>query len=188
VRKLTFIVATLVVAVFANPALATWTAKPTKHRLNSYSFVKKQYVNAINVLLWFKNHPKVGTPRGRAQVIRAHQWLRAWSAERMAVLYYAMFPPHHALWMCIHGDPKYGSHVGNEASSWKNHDTGDNGHYGGLQMYPGWLNMFRGTADQYSQLQQEWFAEKAYRQNRYRQSWLTGQWGQTISPCWQHAE
>lgn len=86
------------------------------------------------------------------------------------------FPPHHSLWMCIHGDPNYGSHYGLEASTWDNKDTGRNGHWGGLQMHPGWGYGTSYHASDDSQLTQEWAAERGYRASGYSHTWLMGQW------------
>jgi hypothetical protein len=79
--------------------------------------------------------------------------------------------------MCIHGGE----------GNWDDPNSGGNGHYGGLQMTPGWLGYFSGTANHYTQLQQEWYAEQGYRDSGYSRSWLNGQWGQTIGPCWTYA-
>lgn len=87
-------------------------------------------------------------------------------------------PPHHGLWLCLH------SH---EAQSWRDRDSGGNGHFGGLQMTPAWGGYFRGTADRYTQLEQEWFAERGYRSSGFASWWLRQQWGQTIGWCWRHA-
>ena len=74
----------------------------------------------------------------------------------------AGFPPHHALWICIH----------NNEGPW--HDT--SGPYaGGLQMSIGWLKMV-GNAGYLSETQQEWIAERAYAANHYSVSFLIGQW------------
>lgn len=89
----------------------------------------------------------------------------------------AAFPPHHFLWMCIHGGE----------GRWDDPNSGHNGHWGGLQMTPGWDGLFAGTADRYSQAQQEWFAETGYRLSGYSHHWLNGQWGQTIGGCWGYA-
>lgn len=96
-------------------------------------------------------------------------------------------PAHHLLWLCIHGTPSLGTPIGHEASSWSNDDTGHNGHYGGLQMTWSWLGIFTGPANQYTQLQQENFAEEGYRDSGYSHAWLGGQWEQTIGPCWRYA-
>jgi hypothetical protein len=88
---------------------------------------------------------------------------RAQAAARAA----AALPAHHALWMCIHGY---------EAADWHNGDTGRNGHYGGLQMHPGWGYGTSYLASSDSQLVQERAAEAGYRASHWSRAWLLGQW------------
>lgn len=78
-----------------------------------------------------------------------------------------LYPPHHQLWLCIHQ---------HEAGSWHDHDSGGNGHYGGLQMSYNWLRIVSGDAGYMSEPQQEWAAETGYRLNGYHSWWLEGQW------------
>lgn len=88
------------------------------------------------------------------------------------------WPAHHSLWLCIHGGE----------GNWDDPNSGGNGHYGGLQMTPGWGSMPDGaTANTYSQVEQERNAEAEYAKNGYSRTWLQGQWGQTIGPCWGYA-
>lgn len=77
------------------------------------------------------------------------------------------WPAHHNLWMCIH------SH---EAADWHNRDTGGNGHYGGLQMHPGWGYGTSYYASDSSQSVQEFAAEAGYKASGYSHTWLMGQW------------
>jgi len=91
--------------------------------------------------------------------------VRLWRA-RAATLADTL-PPHHLLWMCIHG---------HEAADWHNPDTGHNGHYGGLQMHPGWGYGTSYLASADSQYVQEWAAERGYRVSGYSRAWLLGQW------------
>lgn len=99
----------------------------------------------------------------------------------------AALPAHHALWMCIHGDPAYRHGGGGEAGSWDNADTGGNGHYGGLQMHPYWGYGTSKYASNDSQAVQERAAESGYAASGYSRVWLNGQWGQTMGPCWGYA-
>ncbi len=87
----------------------------------------------------------------------------------LAIVQAKMLPPHHALWMCIHG------HEG----GWDNQDTGHNGHYGGLQMHPGWGYGTSYYASDDSQLVQEQSAERGYHASGYSKTWLMGQWYHT---------
>lgn len=103
--------------------------------------------------------------RARKQLI-AHRWLHSLAVERLNRLY-PSWPPHHALWMCIHG---------HEASDWQNQDTGHNGHYNGLQMHWSWGYGISGNPANYTQLEIEWAAERGYIASGFSYRWLTGQW------------
>ncbi len=85
-------------------------------------------------------------------------------AGKKAPQHRAIYPPHHALWHCIHG---------HEAGSWQ----ATNGRYrGGLQMHLGWGYGSSYDAAQDSQATQEWAAERAYAASNYSRAWLAGQW------------
>ena len=132
-----------------------------------------------DVIRFFTHHPRLArTPAGVKVLwqVMSHleQTIRSLQSARAAAL---AWPAHHNLWLCIHRGE----------GAWNDPNSGGNGHYGGLQMSPGWLGYFNGTANQYSQLQQERYAEQGYRDSGYSRSWLGGQWGQTIGPCWQYA-
>jgi hypothetical protein len=86
------------------------------------------------------------------------------------------WPPHHLLWLCIHDGE----------GDWHDQNSGGNGHYGGLQMHPGWGYGTSYYASSDSQLVQEWAAERAYIASGYSTAWLGGQWAQTIGPCWRY--
>lgn len=129
-----------------------------------------------NVIRFFLHHPKLAaTPAGgkalAAVLPRVVRTLQAVEAE-------PTWPAHHQLWLCIHGG---------EAGSWYDQNTGGNGHWGGLQMHPGWGYGTSYHASDDSQLTQETAAEAGYRASGYSHSWLSGQWGATIGPCWQYA-
>jgi len=74
---------------------------------------------------------------------------------------------HLSLWLCIHKT---------EAGDWHNRDTGHNGHYGGLQMHPGWGYGTSYYASDDSAEEQMAAAERGYRASGYSRSWLLGQW------------
>ncbi len=82
-----------------------------------------------------------------------------WRSRAAAARARSSHPPHLDQWLCIH------SHE----AGWTNHDTGRNGHYGGLQMsfdfmhgYGPELYAAKGTADHWSPLEQMWVAERAW--------------------------
>lgn len=87
-------------------------------------------------------------------------------------------PAHNALWECLR--PYEGSDPANQ-------DTGNNGHWGGLQMHPDWG---RGTSHHASDdpwIVQKKAAELGYETSGFSSSWLWGQWGQTLGHCVQYA-
>src|SRR4051812_28392732 len=88
------------------------------------------------------------------------QWRSRAAAARARVSH----PPHFGQWMCIH------SHE----AAWTSHDSGHNGHYGGLQMsfdfmrgYGPELYGAKGTADHWTPLEQIWVAERAWQVRGY---------------------
>lgn len=125
------------------------------------------------VILFFHNHPKLAaTPEGRKVLVKIlPHVIRSLQAKMMERIEQAriaaQWPAHHQLWECIHG---------HEAGSWYDHDSGGNGHYGGLQMSWNWLGYISGDAGNYSQLDQEKAAERAYAHSGYSTSFLYGQW------------
>lgn len=80
----------------------------------------------------------------------------------------AVWPPHHKLWLCIHGGE----------GNWDDADSGRNGHFGGLQMHADWGYGTSHHASDDSQATQEWAAEKAYNAAGSNVlAWLYQQWG-----------
>ena len=82
----------------------------------------------------------------------------------------AQNPPRKSAWLCIH------RHERHPAQGWRTR-TG-NGYYGGLQMdisfqrtYGGWLLRQKGTANNWTSLEQIWVAERAYRSGRGFHPW-----------------
>jgi hypothetical protein len=85
--------------------------------------------------------------------------LVAWRTRAAAARQRLTHPTHLDQWMCIH------SHE----AGWNNHDTGHNGHYGGLQMSFDFMKGYgpelfgaKGTADRWTPLEQMWVAERAF--------------------------
>lgn len=83
----------------------------------------------------------------------------------LSVLSVSRLPPHYSAWMCIH---KF-------EGSWKDHGAP---YYGGLQMdwdfmraYGRRLLRTKGTADNWTPLEQMWVAEAAYRAGRGFYPW-----------------
>jgi hypothetical protein len=99
------------------------------------------------------------------------RWVRnLWHRRALAAERRATRPPHRADWLCIH---RYERHPG---QGWRTR-TG-NGYYGGLQMdisfqraYGPELLRRKGTADNWTALEQMWVAERAYRSGRGFYPW-----------------
>jgi hypothetical protein len=99
------------------------------------------------------------------------RWVRnLWQRRARTAAHRAEHPPRRAAWMCIH---RYERHPG---QGWATH-TG-NGYYGGLQMdisfqraYGAELLRRKGTADNWTPLEQMWVAERAYRSGRGFYPW-----------------
>lgn len=99
------------------------------------------------------------------------RWVRnLWHRRALAAKRRAARPPHRAGWLCIH---RYERHP---AQGWRTR-TG-NGYYGGLQMdlsfqraYGQELLRRKGTADNWTPLEQMWVAERAYRSGRGFYPW-----------------
>jgi len=128
--------------------------------------------HAQNLIRFFDHHRKAAeTRKGERLLWQAihtlNSTVRSLQAVATAKAETPEFPPHHALWVCIHRS---------EASSWYDHDSGHNGHYGGLQMAWNWLGYVNGDAANLSQAQQEWAAEKAWAASGYSYSFLYGNW------------
>lgn len=88
-------------------------------------------------------------------------------------------PPHYTLWMCVHRQ---------ERSAW----TDDGAPYwGGLQMGQWFIDTYaparllrtKGYPHRWTPLEQMWVAENAYQRERYRRSWLVGQWPPSVGVC-----
>jgi len=99
------------------------------------------------------------------------RWVRnLWQRRALAAKRLAAHPPHRAGWLCIH---RYERHPG---QGWATR-TG-NGYYGGLQMdisfqraYGPELLRRKGTADNWTAIEQMWVAERAYQSGRGFYPW-----------------
>ena len=98
-------------------------------------------------------------------------WVRAlWQRRAVQAKRQAHRPPHRAEWLCIH---RYERHP---AQGWQTR-TG-NGYYGGLQMdlsfqraYANELLRQKGTANNWTAVEQMWVAERAYVSGRGFHPW-----------------
>lgn len=114
----------------------------------------------------------------RTRSVKYLRWLaRHWSVRRMAARIHAQNPPNLSFWMCVHG----------REGAWNDPNAP---YWGGLQMGTwfmrtyGWnLLQRKGTADNWTPLEQVWVAERAWQKEGYSVSWLYGQWPNTAPPC-----
>lgn len=172
---------TYLVIVLAAAALAA-SAQAVPHRCSIRQSAKlelrcgiKAYNWGASGVRWYKNQnhrflsDQITAQQAHLRLIKRLRWEKEgkhWihqARRRLAVV--SVFPPHHLLWLCIHGF---------EASSWYDRDSGHNRHYGGLQMTYDWGNGITGYAYNYTQAQQEWAAERGYDQGGI--SFLWRQW------------
>lgn len=121
-------------------------------------------------------------PKGKSvwKMIHPHSQLHHWlarAAYAREIPKAACLPPHDWLWECIHS----------REGSWTDPNSP---YYGGLQMghwfmghYGSALYSTKGTADNWTSLEQKWVAERAYASEGYSRSWLYGQWPNTAPPC-----
>lgn len=136
---------------------------------------KKQHLTLVQTIKWQKKIIRhdlwvIRTAKHhKPQVVRWHRKQLVWIRRELKENLNKLIPPiaHLDLWECIHSL---------EASDWGNQDTGHNGHYGGLQMHPGWGYGTSTYASNDSQYVQEHAAENGYRASGYSKSWLMGQW------------
>jgi Transglycosylase-like domain len=107
----------------------------------------------------------------RTPDVEYRRWVRnLWHRRALAAKRHATRPPHRAGWLCIH---RYERHP---HQGWATR-TG-NGYYGGLQMdisfqrtYGPELLHRKGTADNWTAIEQMWVAERAYRSGRGFYPW-----------------
>ncbi|HXH88793.1 MAG TPA: transglycosylase family protein [Gaiellaceae bacterium] len=100
-------------------------------------------------------------------------WVRdLWRTRSVAAERRALRPPHRSQWLCIH---RYERHP---AQGWATR-TG-NGYYGGLQMEISFQRTYgsdvyrrKGTANNWSAVEQMWVAERAHRSGRGFTPWPT---------------
>jgi hypothetical protein len=98
--------------------------------------------------------------------------LNLWTSREKQVQHNAQHPPRLQAWLCIH---RY-------EGAWPD-DTG-NGYYGGLQMDMGFMSAYgaallrkKGTANNWTPLEQIWVAERAYESGRGFYPWPnTARW------------
>jgi hypothetical protein len=164
-----FVVAAFAAVAIAisSPAAGHMVKQPQRHAAQvegKLGWHKKNLLHARSTLRWFERHAAThlyGGPLARRvrawQIVKAHRWLKRHALRAIAAYAASLLPPHYVQWMCIH---RY-------EGAWN--DPGAP-YYGGLQMdwsfmrAHGWrLLQTKGTADNWTPLEQMWVAENAWR-------------------------
>ena len=157
---LLFCVLALVLAAVARPPLAD--ARSTR-----VSMLEQIADYRSETWRWQRLMGKPRTPTNygeRRTVGRAYRvWLRdLWRKRALVAERHAAKPPHRSQWLCIH------RHERHPRQGWATR-TG-NGYYGGLQMNISFQRTYgreilrrKGTANNWSPVEQMWVAERAHR-------------------------
>lgn len=177
------IAAGLIGSVTTSTAQAHWLAKPSHMTVKKrVSYYKKEMRHAKSTIHFWTSprqswrfdglHP-AGALVG-AEDLATHRRLYRRAKHRYQValrelrlaIRSALLPPHYAAWLCIH---RY-------EGAW-NAATG-NGYYGGLQMDQSFMHSYapesaraKGSANNWTPLEQMWAAEKAYQSGRGYNPW-----------------
>lgn len=155
---------------FASPAKAHIVVrdplqpKPVKAKIK---LVKKNYYHAVGVMRSVRQQENISPSEWR--MYENHRWLYRRASARLTELRERLLasrrPPHYNDWLCIK------EHEG----AW---DDPNAPYYGGLQMdmdfmraYGPTLLLTKGTADNWTPLEQMWVAEKAYSSGRGFYPW-----------------
>lgn len=169
-KLLPMVVAMLISVVMASTALSQ-SKMTTTERI---TFFKKKIKHDRDVLRFFKeNHRLLSSSDPLTRLIATRQvkihkrhlkWMLRDLSRFQQKISVNIYPPHHALWICI------GQFEGSPTS------VNPNGHYGMLQMHADWGYGTSHHASDDPQYVQEWAAEKAYRASHYARSFLVDQW------------
>ena len=155
-------------AAFARPTTATAASTRTAQIEAIQTF-------RIETWRWQALMRKPRTPafytERRTTNVQYLRWVRdLWQRRAARAERQAKNPPHHTGWRCIHRYER------NPNQGWRTH-TG-NGYYGGLQMnidfqrtYAPELLRRKGTANNWTPVEQMWVAERAYRSGRGFYPW-----------------
>lgn len=146
--------------------VALTAAIATSANAASQSELRQQVKHAQDVLRFFDNHPVLAKTHAGKVAIRTERWLLRQGRRQLLPIW----PPHHTLWLCIHSG-EGGWHQPSHAVD----KDGVPLYWGGMQMHLNWGELV-GRASDYTQLQQEWAAEHAYRSSNYSSHFLWQQW------------
>lgn len=161
-----FVTLSLVITALALPTVASATTPSSaKHDRD--------------VIRFFLHHPRLAAkPAGQRALWRILHRLTEQIRTLQAVR--DTQPAHLRLWRCIEAGESGGDgvHHGFEGAS-------NGSHFNVLQMTNPWAGI-NPIGLSYAAIEQA--AEAQYAASGYSRSWLEGQWGQTIGPCWRYAE
>lgn len=152
-------------------------ARPHSASASSMRIAKIEEIAALRSETWrwqaLMRKPRTPTAftERRTEDERYLDWVRdLWRNRAQRALRQAERPPHRDEWLCIHRYER------DPAQGWRTR-TG-NGYYGGLQMdisfqraYGTELLQRKGTANNWSPLEQMWVAERAFRSGRGFHPW-----------------
>ncbi len=152
-------------------------ARPTAATASSTSMPQIEAIEELRIQTWrwqsLMRKPRTPTlfSERRTSDEAYLRWVRElWERRAASAERQAKNPPHRAQWLCIHRYER------DPAQGWRTH-TG-NGYYGGLQMdihfqraYGPELLRRKGTANNWTAVEQMWVAERAYRSGRGFYPW-----------------
>jgi len=161
------VLACLAVLAFTGPrqAAAEGTVHPTDETVVRQIHRYQQATWRWQSLMGVPRTPRSGAAE-KDPSIRFKLWVRnRWHRRALRARRMAVKPPHHAGWLCIH---RY-------EGAW--HDPSPP-YYGGLQMDIGFQQTYgrellrrKGTANNWTPLEQMWVAERAHRSGRGYYPW-----------------
>jgi len=157
-------------------SLATF-ARPTAATASSTSVAQIEAIDALRTETWRwqslmrkRRTPTLFTERRTTDAAYLRWVLDLWQRRAAGAERQAKNPPHEAQWRCIHRYER------DPAQGWRTR-TG-NGFYGGLQMNMAFQQTYgpellrrKGTANNWTAIEQMWVAERAYRAGRGFYPW-----------------
>jgi len=152
-------------------------ARPTAATASSTGVAQIEAIDALRTATWrwqsLMRKPRTPTlfTERRTSDTAYLRWVRnLWQRRAERAERQAHNPPRKSAWLCIHRYER------NPTQGWRTH-TG-NGYYGGLQMdisfqraYGAELLRRKGTANNWTAVEQMWVAERAYRSGRGFYPW-----------------
>jgi len=152
-------------------------AQPTAATASSTRVAQLEVIDELRTTTWhwqsLMRKPRTPTQfaERRTSDTEYLRWVRRlWERRAARAERLAKHPPHRAQWLCIHRYER------NPAQGWRTR-TG-NGFFGGLQMNIDFQRIYgpellrrKGTADNWTAIEQMWVAERAHRSGRGFYPW-----------------